>query len=146
MLKKLNLLDMAILILILAVCFGGFIYLVKAATADMSLVTVAISVDDKTAELFSPGEEIYLTTGENLGKITVIKTLGDQKALEITRKRETGSKNIKIGQTVEFRSSKALASGVVYSVKQQKDKEKETENNNNNSENNSAEAFGGEGK
>ncbi|MDD4125661.1 MAG: hypothetical protein PHW77_08070 [Eubacteriales bacterium] len=121
MIKKLNLLDIAIIIFVLALCFGGVIYLIKSATANITTVVITVTVSDDTAQNISLQDNIFLENGDKLGTITAVRTLEDQlrseKALEITLKSEGGKTILKTGQTISFRTSRVKAEGTVYSIK-----------------------------
>ncbi|NCA68400.1 MAG: hypothetical protein EOM87_10125 [Clostridia bacterium] len=128
MIKKFNLLDIAISILVLALCFGGIIYLIKSATSNISTVVITITVSDDTAENISLQDSVFIESGEKLGTITAVRTLDSQikseKVLEITFQSENGKVIFKTGQTIGFRTSKVKAEGIIYSIRIGEDNEK----------------------
>ncbi len=121
LMKKFNLLDIAIGIFTLALCFGGIIYLIKSATADIKTVLITVTVSDDTAENIALQDDVFLQNGEKLGVITAVLTLGSnvrtEKVLEITFETEDGKVLFKTGQTLKFRTHRVLAEGVIYSIK-----------------------------
>ena len=121
MIKKFNLLDIAICILVLTLCFGGIIYLIKSATADIRTVVITVTVSDDTAQNITLQDSVFLESGEKLGTITAMRTLDSQikseKVLEITLKSENGKVSFKTGQTIAFRTNRIKAEGTIYSIR-----------------------------
>jgi ASC-1-like (ASCH) protein len=115
--KKFNILDIAILIIILSMCFGGLIYLIKSATADIKTIIVTVTVGDDIAENITQGDKVFFESGEELGTVTAIRALGNEKAIEITVKRENIDIGLKPGQPIDFRTGRIKAEGKVYSIK-----------------------------
>lgn len=120
MIRKLNLVDIAIMIFVLALFIGGVVYLIKGATADITTLVVTVTVRDDMIEGIATGDEIFLESGEKLGVVTAISTLEDtvrtHKLLEITLKREGGKSPLKTGEKFTFRTSRVLSEGSVFSV------------------------------
>ncbi|MGI6716995.1 MAG: hypothetical protein ACOX3X_07390 [Eubacteriales bacterium] len=120
MIKKLNLLDTAIIILILAICFGGVVYIINAATADTSTFIITATVSDDTVASVKAKDKVYLESGEYLGEITAIRTMEDNskvtKVIEITLETEEGTPPLKTGQPFVFTTHAVISEGVVYSI------------------------------
>lgn len=112
--SKINILDIAIMIMIFAVCFSFAVVLIKDISSPVRDTSLALAVDRSTAALLKPGEKAYLDDRE--GRIISVESAGDESMAIIEFEGASRRDLPKIGEKTHFTTKTVYAECTVYSV------------------------------
>ena len=116
--KKINFLDIILVLLALLVCLALVVTLIKFFSGENGIVVYRVSVSDDTAEIIKPGDILYGKDGVIVGKVVSIGSLDRKKTIDI----ESEYPDLfMIGEDIELRTQRIFMSGTVYSVNRTED-------------------------
>lgn len=113
--KKINLLDVMMILLFILVCFALTVAMIMYFSEESELTVFRISVDDETAEIIRQGDVLYDDSGSVVGEVVSIGSLGRQKTIDV---RSDEPDIFRIGENIELRTLRIFLKGTVYSVKE----------------------------
>ena len=111
--KKLNFLDIILVLLLLLVCLALIVTLIKLFSGRSESVVYRISVSDDTAEIIKPGDILYDADGKTVGSVVSIGSIDRKKTIDVESEYPHLSR---IGEYIGLRTERIFLNGTVYSV------------------------------